>query len=173
MKISVIVLAALFLAAIAALGGIVATAEDVPSVESTDKFDTVTRRGKVVWLAEGLSRRFGIATDEDAAHAMVALETNDGELLPLAKDFRGRGFHLDPRLRDLELELLVRQYEGSPVVQVIRVYTIKPEGRFELDYWCDICSIPMYELKACECCQGETRLRERKVDAAGNVVDAE
>ena len=91
----------------------------------------------------------------------------------MAKDFRGRGFCLDPRIRDLEMEQLVRKYEGSPVVQVIRVYTIKPEGRFELDYWCDICSIPMYELKACECCQGETRLRERKVDADGNVLDGE
>ena len=72
-----------------------------------------------------------------------------------------------------ELELLVRRYDGSPVVQVIRVYTRRADGRYELDYWCDICSIPMYELKPCECCQGETRLRERKVDTAGNVLDGE
>lgn len=173
MKRSPIVIAALILAAIAALGGIVTTADEAPSAEPTGKFEAVTLQGKVVWLAEALSRRFGIATDEDAAHSMVALETAEGELVPLAKDVRGRGFHLDPRLRDLDLELLVRKYEGSPVVQVIRVYTLKPEGRYELDYWCDICSIPMYELKPCECCQGETRLRQRKVDASGNVIDGE
>jgi len=173
MKRRPVAIAVLILAALVALGDVTTTAVDAPSAESTGKFETVTLRGKVVWLSEALARRFGIATDEDAAHSMVALETPAGELVPLAKDFRGRGFHLDPRMRDLDLELLVRQYEGSPVVQVIRVYTVKPDGRYELDYWCDICSIPMYELKPCECCQGETRLRERKVDDAGNVVDGE
>ena len=50
------------------------------------------------------------------------------------------------------------------MVQVVRVYVLKPDGKYELDYWCDICSIAMYELKPCECCQGPTRLRERLVE---------
>ncbi|MBX3413862.1 MAG: hypothetical protein KF708_14320 [Pirellulales bacterium] len=173
----VVVLATLCLGLVAAPWATASLlADDAPSASDTEpsaKFKTVTLRGQIVWLAEALERRFGIATDEDAAHAAVALETTDGELVPLAKDVRGRGFHLDPRLRGLDLELLVRRYDGSPVVQVIRVYTRRPDGRYELDYWCDICSIPMYELKPCECCQGESRLRERKVDAAGNVLDGE
>lgn len=119
-------------------------------------------RGRVVWLAEAMKRRFGVDIDADATHWDVALETNDGQVLPIVKDARGRGFRLDPRLRNIDMELLVRRFEGSPLIQIIRVYTLKKDGKYELDYWCDICAIPMYELKDCECCQGEIRLRERK-----------
>jgi hypothetical protein len=50
------------------------------------------------------------------------------------------------------------------MLQVIRVFERRKDGLYEIDYWCDICAIPMYILKPCECCQGETRLRETKVD---------
>lgn len=167
----------LFLASM--IGGAIASDVVAPNhseastLESSEGFENVALRGQVVWLGEALQRRFGIETDEDAAHSMVALETTDGRLVPLAKDFRGRGFYLDPRIRDIDLELLVRRHDGSPVVQVIRVYTVKSDGRYELDYWCDICSIPMYELKPCECCQAETRLRERKVNADGTTEETD
>ena len=127
------------------------------------RYATESLTGKVVWLSEALKERFGIKTDDDVAHAVVALETAEGELHPLLKDARGRGFHADERLRGIDMELLVRRYRGSPVVQVVRVYTLKPDGKYELDYWCDVCSIAMYELKPCECCQGPIRLRERPV----------
>jgi hypothetical protein len=40
------------------------------------------------------------------------------------------------------------------------VFTFDDDGRPQFtDYWCDVCSIPMYEIKPCECCQGEIRLR--------------
>jgi hypothetical protein len=138
--------------------GAEATAPD----SSRPPHTTQALRGRVVWLAEALKRRFGISSDEDAAHDQVALETAEGRLFPIVKDARGRAFMKDPRLLDVEMELVVRSYEGSPVVQVIRIYTIKPDGKYELDYWCDICAIPMYELKDCECCQGPTRIRERR-----------
>jgi hypothetical protein len=127
------------------------------------RYETLSLRGKVVWLGEALKRRFGIELDPDDLHTSCALETAD-ELLPLAKDARGRGFWLDERLRDCDVELLVRRYAGSPVLKVIRVYAIKPDGKYELDYWCSVCSIPMYELKACECCQGPTELRLRPAE---------
>ncbi|MCA9044880.1 MAG: hypothetical protein KDA69_11205, partial [Planctomycetaceae bacterium] len=43
----------------------------------------------------------------------------------------------------------------------------KDGTRQEMDYWCDICSIPMYEIKECECCQGpiEFRLRPGRLPA--------
>jgi hypothetical protein len=72
---------------------------------------------------------------------------------------------VDERLRDIEVELLVRRYADAPLVQVIRVFRPKDDGLYEIDYWCDICAIPMFILKPCECCQGETRLRQRRVDA--------
>ncbi len=127
------------------------------------KFTTQSLRGKVVFLAEAMQRRYGVQTDADAAEKVVALEAQDGKLYPIVKDFRGRGFLLDSRLRNIDMELLVRQYEGSPMIQVVRVYTLKEGRKYELDYWCDICAIPMYELKACECCQGPTRIREQLV----------
>ena len=129
-------------------------------------FVTESRRGRVVWMADALKEHFDVATDDDAVHALVALEATDGSLHPIVKDQRGRCFHTDERLRDIDVELLVRRYHGSPMLQVVRVYTIKSEKKYELDYWCDICSIPMYELKPCECCQGPTRLRERLVQKA-------
>ncbi|HVA49527.1 MAG TPA: hypothetical protein VNH11_24385 [Pirellulales bacterium] len=128
------------------------------------KYSTESLRGKVVWLADALKERFDIKTDDDAAHAVVALETAEGRLHPIVKDARGRCFYTDQRLRDIKIELLVRRYEGSPMVQVVRVYRLKPDGKYELDYWCDVCSIAMYELKQCECCQGPIRLRERLVE---------
>jgi hypothetical protein len=144
-------------------GAATATTGDTPAKAAEPKYETVSLRGKVVWLGEALKRRFGIDLDPDDLHTSCALETAD-ELLPLAKDARGRGFWLDERLRDCDVELMVRRYSGSPVLKVIRVYAIKPDGKYELDYWCSVCSIPMYELKACECCQGPTELRLRPAD---------
>ncbi|MDA7977669.1 MAG: hypothetical protein MPJ50_02730 [Pirellulales bacterium] len=132
--------------------------------EKQPTFKTVSERGKVVWLSEALKRRFSIEVDPDATKQQVALETEDGRLIPLVKDFRGRGFHLDDRLHEISLELQLRIYDQSPAAQIVQVYSLRDGHKFELDYWCDICAIPMYELKACECCQGPIRLRERKVD---------
>lgn len=120
-------------------------------------------RGKVVWLADALKSRHGIESDADAAKTYCALVTVDGQILPIVKDARGRGFWLDPRIRDIDVELLTRRLPGTSMIQVIRVYTLKDDGKYEMDYWCDVCSIPMFELKACECCQGPTRIRERRV----------
>jgi len=128
---------------------------------------TETLRGKVVWLDEALARLYGVAVEPATAHTEVALETSAGSLVPIMSDTRVRAFAVDERLRDVELELLVRRYSGAPHVQVIRVRKPTPEGLRELDYWCDICAIRMYILKDCECCQGPTRLREEPVEADG------
>lgn len=125
---------------------------------------TETMRGRVVWLAEALQRRYGIETDADAAEWNVAFETEQGRLWPIVKDARGRGFRLDDRLRNIDLEVLARRFEHAPVIQLVQVYRLRDGRKYELDYWCDICSIPMYELKECECCQGPIRIRERLVE---------
>lgn len=143
-----------------------AAAAPVSPPAATDEqkpYTTESLRGRVVWLADALERRFGIDVDGDADRFVVALETAEGVLHPLVKDDRGRGFLLDERLRDIDMKLTVRRFPGSPFVQVIQVYTVKPDGEYLIDYWCDICAIPMYELKECECCQGPIRIRERPV----------
>lgn len=127
------------------------------------EFATESLRGKVQWTADALQARFGIESDPDAAHNSVSLVTPKGEVYPIVKDVRGRGFFQDAQLRDREMELLVRRYKGSPFIQIIRIYTIKDGHKYALDYWCDICAIIMFELKECECCQGPIRLREQLV----------
>jgi hypothetical protein len=133
-------------------------------VEGTSEYVTERVRGKVVWLDEALKRLYGITSEPDAEKTQVVLETADGHLWPLAQDTRGRSFVVDERLRDIEVELLVRRYKSAPFLQVIRVMRPTKDGLVDVDYWCDICAIPMYILKPCECCQGESRLRERPVE---------
>jgi hypothetical protein len=139
----------------------------LPSLIAADEpppFKLQTYRGHVVFLNEALQKRFGINTVPEAAERTIALQTADGTLVPIVEDVRGRAFRVDERLRKPEVEILVRKYQGLPAVQVIRLFEVTKEGKLELDYWCDICAIPMVELKPCECCQGETVLRRRKVE---------
>ena len=120
--------------------------------------------GRVVMLSDALKRRGVKSTDEFAKQ--VVLETSGGELIPIVPDWRGRAFYQDKRLRNRPVQLVGYRRRGIPYLQVLMVFTIdrtdkrqkKPVRRY-FDYWCDICSIPMYEIKRCECCQGPIRMR--------------
>ena len=124
---------------------------------------TLSLRGRVVWMNEALARRHGVRTVPESAERILALETSDGQLHPLVEDIRGRAFRRDKRLRQRDVELLVRRHPDSPMIQIIRVFAVQQHGKFELDYWCEICAISMVELKVCDCCQGPIELRSRKV----------
>jgi hypothetical protein len=88
------------------------------------------------------------------------LDTPAGELIPIVPDWRGRAFYQDEKLRNRKVELVGYRRPGVPFLQVLMIFTFDKEGtRQYTDYWCDICSIPMYEIKPCECCQGDIRLR--------------
>lgn len=126
-------------------------------------FDVKLLRGRVVWMSEALKQQYGIKQVAEAADRLLALREADGTLHPLVEDIRGRAFRRDDRLRKIELELEVRQYRGLPMIQVIRVFELASDGKYELDYWCDICSIAMFELKECDCCQGPIELRRTEV----------
>jgi hypothetical protein len=116
-------------------------------------------RGQVVLVAEALERREIKAAPEELK-GQVALETPDGELVPILPDWRGRAFYQDERLRNRKVELVGYRRPGLPYLYVLAVYTFDEQGRRNYtDYWCDICSIPMYELKPCDCCQETIRLR--------------
>lgn len=146
-----------------------ATTPTSASTADAPTYTTETLSGRVVWLEDALARQLGVTTEPTAAATSVVLETSDGRLLPIIPDVRGRAFAVDERLRDQQMRLLVRRYHKAPMIQVIRVFVPKDDGLYELDYWCDICAIPMYIQKACECCQGPNRLRLEKVEdvAAG------
>jgi hypothetical protein len=118
--------------------------------------------GKVVLLSPLLKER-EIEHYPEELRGQVVLETRDGELLPIIPDWRGRALFQDERLRDRPVDLLVQRRPKSPYLQVLSVYTFDEQGARQLtDYWCDICAIPMYEIKDCECCQGPIRLRFQK-----------
>ena len=136
----------------------------VLAAEPSAEFTLETLRGRVVFLAEALEKRAGVASVPEAKDRVLALETKEGELIPLVEDVRGRAFRRDERLRKMEVELLVRRYKVSPAGQIIRVFEVSKDGLYEIDYWCEICAIAMYELKDCECCQGPIELRKRKSD---------
>ena len=116
--------------------------------------------GKVVLLRDAFARR-GITSFEEQQNQVV-LETPQGELVPLISDWRGRAFFQDKNLRDRKVELVGFRRPGVPYFQVLMVYTFDKQGVRQItDYWCDICAIPMYEIKPCDCCQEPIRLRFR------------
>jgi hypothetical protein len=122
-------------------------------------------RGQVVWLAEALKSEFGISTVPEAAKNSLAILTKDGRLFPIVENLRGRAFRKDPRLRQTDMEILVRRSERQPLIQILRVYQIEDDKRYEVDYWCDVCAIVMFETGPCACCQDDNRLRKRLVES--------
>lgn len=131
--------------------------------DESGEYRLETIRGRVVWFGDALQRR-GIRTVPESQERVLVLETNDGQLVPLLEDIRGRAFRVDERLRQLpDCELLVRRYVGIPAVKIVQVFSHEEGRKLELDYWCEICAITMFELKACDCCQGDIELRRRVV----------
>lgn len=128
--------------------------------ESSTKAESL--RGRVVWMAEALELR-GARSVPEARQRILALRTGSDELIPILEDVRGQSLRLDDRLRAIDLELLVRKLPRTAVIQIISMYEVTSQGKFELDYWCEVCAIAMYELKPCDCCQGVTELRKRRV----------
>ncbi len=128
------------------------SSDDAAASEPTG--EKVLLSGQVILLAEALKAR-GIKFYAAELQGAVVLETKAGEIVPLISDWRGRAFYQDERLRHRPVDLVVRRTPGLPFVQVLMVYTFNDkEIREYTDYWCDICAIPMYEIKDCECCQG-------------------
>lgn len=124
--------------------------------------------GKVVNLHEALKRR-GVKTSEEF-QSQVVLEADSGELIPIVPDWRGRAFYQDERLRDRRVDLVGTRQKAAPYLQVLMIFVFDDAGtRQYMDYWCDICSIPMYEIKPCDCCQAENRLRTQPQELPGFV----
>ena len=134
------------------------TATSRPPAKDTDGASKELFSGKVVILQDALKRR-GI-NSFDEFKKQVVLETDSGELIPIVPDWRGRALFQDERLRDRRVDLVGARKKGVPYLQVLMIFVFDEKGtRQYMDYWCDVCSIPMYEIKPCDCCQGDIRLR--------------
>jgi hypothetical protein len=133
-----------------------------PAINSIKPDATPARqlfKGKVVKMFDAL-KRHGVKAYAEELKDQVALETAKGELIPILPDWRGRAFVQDERLRERNVELVGFRRDGIPFLNVMSVYTFDEQGQRQYtDYWCDVCSIPMYEIKPCDCCQQEIRLR--------------
>lgn len=137
--------------------------EPKPTPADPDPFQTVTLRGRVVEYRPALERAFGIALVDEWAKDLLALATEDGRLLPILPTDGARLFYQDRRTWNRPMELTARVHDRTPGLQVVLVHSINGGRRNEIYYWCDICSIRMYQLKDCECCQGPIELREHPV----------
>ena len=151
-------LTAATIAATGASRGLSADSPRTPKAPASAPPEKEVFAGKVVLLQEALARR-GIETSEEMK-AQVVLETEDGTLIPILSDWRGRAFFQDKRLRNRKVELVGYRPEGTPYLKVLMVFSFDKQGvRQYTDYWCEICAIPMYEIKECDCCHGLGELR--------------
>lgn len=129
-------------------------------------------KGRVVRVIDALKQR-GIKAYSDELKDQVALEAENHELIPILPDWRGRAFYQDERLRNRDVELIGLRRDGIPYLNVLSVYTFGEKGeRQYTDYWCDICSIPMYEIKPCDCCQQDIRIRFQLQELPQDLNDA-
>lgn len=144
----------------------VSSASNTPAAGQAE-YVTQSIRGRVEWMSVALKRRLGVTVVPEAKERLLTLETTDGQLLPILEDARGRSFRIDKRLREMDVELLVRRYKQSPMLQVIRIYEFEKDKKVIVDYWCDVCAIVMFELGPCDCCQDTNRLRKRPSDEHG------
>jgi hypothetical protein len=128
------------------------------------KYESIVLHGKVIELGPYVAERHDVAIDEDAGKVVLVLVTDSGEVHPLVKDVRSRGFWIDKRLRDRPMELRLHKFPGLPFVRLMDVYSFKEGKKYSVDYWCTICAITTYQPGPCPCCQDEIELRERLVD---------
>lgn len=148
-------------------------AEPSEETEATSpEYDVVSLRGRIVFYGPALKESLGIQLVPEANERTLAIETPAGQLIPIVEDLRGRALRTDERLRQMDVELLVRQYHKTPTVQILRMYQWQDGQKYRVDYWCDVCAIVMFETGPCSCCQDHNRLRRRTVDlATGNTGD--
>ena len=128
------------------------------------KYEPVVLRGRVVELGPHVLQAFNVPMDDDAGKSVVALVTASGDVHPLVKDVRSRGFWMDKRLRDRPMELHAHKFPGLPFLRLIDVYSFKDGKKHRVDYWCTICAITTYQPGPCPCCQDEIELRELPVE---------
>lgn len=144
---------------------------DEPAKDAATKPKKQLFRGEVVLVPDAL-KQLGVKAYQDELKDQVGLLTPDKELLPILPDWRGRALFQDERLRNRRVEIIGHRKPGVPYLQVLSIYTFDESGARQFtDYWCDICSIPMYEIKPCDCCQQPIRLRFQPRDLPQDVAD--
>ena len=124
---------------------------------------TTLLTGTVKTVDEQEALRLGFKPVQSRRELTPVFYDIDNNPHELHQDVRGRSFRKDKRLCNRPVVLTVRKDSLNGPLRVVRVYVVDKSQVKHLDYWCEICAIAMYELKACDCCQGDIELRLRNV----------
>ena len=124
---------------------------------------TVLLTGIVKTVDDVEARRLGFTPVQFRREQTPVFYDLDKQPHELYQDVRGRSFRKDKRLCNRPVIITVRKDSLDGPLRVVRVYVLDDDQTKHLDYWCEICAIAMYELKACDCCQGDIELRLRNV----------
>jgi hypothetical protein len=138
----------------AGLPALIIAGQDAPADKNLQYF-----KGKVVPLAALLTKQ-GAKLDADAEPYWLALQTDDGKIMPLVKDAGSRMFFKDAKLLNRPTRLTAKQIPNSQLLQVINVHSIVEGKLHDVYYWCDICTIKGFEAGPCDCCGAPYEFRE-------------
>ena len=137
--------------------------ESDPSQERKDDANVVTLDGQAVLYGPALRKRLKLELVDDSLDKVVAYETKDGQLIPILPTEAGLFFLRDERVRNKPMRITARLHQNESALEVITFHSLVNGKANEIYYWCEICSIQMYHLKDCDCCQGPIELREHPV----------
>jgi hypothetical protein len=87
------------------------------------------------------------------------IQTADQKRYTVSGDEFTRAQMADSRLNGREMEL-DGHFTGPDSFEAARLFTVKNGKRYEITYWCDVCSIRTHMPGRCMCCQGPTELQE-------------
>ncbi len=90
------------------------------------------------------------------------IEAADHKTYTVSGDEFTKAQMADSRLNGREMEL-DGHFTGPAQFDATRIYTLKNGKRYEVTYWCDVCSIRTHMPGRCMCCQGPTELQEQPV----------
>ena len=153
-----------FLTVVGILTTVGSSAAVLSARDKPPKPKTLVLQGRVVQLGLYLKETWGIPMDASSGNTTMVLVTTSGDIHPILKDERSRGYFMDNRLRGRSMELHVYKYPKLPYVRLIDAFSFKEGRKHKVDYWCTICSISTFEPGPCPCCQDDIELRERRAD---------
>lgn len=140
-----------------------ADVESVPAKNNKVDPDVMTLDGEAVLYGPALRKRLKLELVDDSLDKVVAYETKDGRLIPILPTEAGLFFLRDERVRNKPMRITARLHHNESALEVITFHSLVDGKPNEIYYWCEICSIQMYHLKDCDCCQGPIELREHPV----------
>jgi hypothetical protein len=119
--------------------------------------------GQAVYLGPALKKKLGRELLDAALDDVVAFESAEGKLYPILPTESGLFFYRDERVREKPMRIKARWHDELQMLEIIDRYSLVDGKANEIYYWCEICSIQMYHLKECDCCQSPIELREHPV----------